>query len=88
VTFPGRYSIGWRTPLQDMTGTSRDTGTKYTQPDVPWVMYFNGNQAFHGAYWHNNFGNQMSAGCVNMPPNLAKKLYDWLPNGADVWIHA
>lgn len=88
VTFTGRYSIGWRTPLQDMSGTSRDTGSKYTQPDVPWVMYFNGNQAFHGAYWHNNFGSQMSAGCVNMPPNLAKKLYDWLPNGADVWIHS
>ncbi|MFS0867779.1 L,D-transpeptidase family protein [Microbacterium sp. 179-B 1A2 NHS] len=88
VTFTGRYSIGWRTPLQDMSGTSRDTGSKYTQPDVPWVMYFNGNQAFHGAYWHDNFGNRMSAGCVNMPPHLAKKLYDWLPNGADVWIHA
>lgn len=88
VTFTGHYSIGWRTPLQDMTGTSRDTGTKYTQPDVPWVMYFNGNQAFHGAYWHNNFGNQMSAGCVNMPPALAKKLYDWMPDGGDVWIHS
>ncbi|MFI8631034.1 L,D-transpeptidase family protein [Microbacterium sp. NPDC077663] len=88
VTFTGRYSIGWRTPLQDMTGTSRDTGTKYTQPDVPWVMYFNGNQAFHGAYWHNNFGNQMSAGCVNMPPALAKQLYDWMPDGGDVWIHS
>lgn len=88
VTFTGRYSIGWRTPLQDMKGTSRDTGSKYTQPDVPWVMYFNGNQAFHGAYWHNNFGSQMSAGCVNMPPPLAKKLYDWMPDGGDVWIHS
>jgi lipoprotein-anchoring transpeptidase ErfK/SrfK len=88
ITYTGRYSIGWRTPLQDMKGTSRDTGSKYTQPDVPWVMYFNGNQAFHGAYWHNNFGSQMSAGCVNMPPALAKQLYDWLPDGGDVWIHA
>ncbi|WP_413354230.1 L,D-transpeptidase family protein [Microbacterium sp. 1P06AB] len=88
ITYQGHYSIGWRTPLQDMKGTSRDTGSKYTQPDVPWVMYFNGNQAFHGAYWHNNFGNQMSAGCVNMPPALAKKLYDWMPDGGDVWIHA
>lgn len=87
-TFTGHYSIGWRTALQDMTGTSRDKGTKYTQPDVPWVMYFNGNQAFHGAYWHNNFGHQMSAGCVNMPPALAKKLYDWMPDGGDVWIHS
>ncbi|WP_394279897.1 L,D-transpeptidase family protein [Microbacterium sp.] len=87
-THTGRYSIGWRLESQDMSGTARDSGLPYTREGVPWVMYFNGNQAFHGAYWHNNFGNQMSAGCVNMPPNLAKKLYDWLPNGGDVWIHS
>jgi len=87
-TIQGRYSIGWRTPSQTMRGTSRDTGTVYEQPNVPWVMYFNGDQAFHGAYWHNNFGNRMSAGCVNMPPALAKKIYDWSPNGTDVWIHS
>jgi len=88
VTFPGRYSIGWKTPSQDMAGTARDSGKKYTQEDVPWVMYFNGNQAFHGAYWHNNFGNVMSAGCVNMPPAKAKVIYDWSPEGTDVWIHS
>ena len=88
VTYQGHYSIGWKTASQDMQGTARDSGNKYTQEDVPWVMYFNGNQAFHGAYWHNNFGNVMSAGCVNMPPSKAKIIYDWSPVGADVWIHA
>ncbi|CAN7195401.1 L,D-transpeptidase family protein [Microbacterium sp. LjRoot45] len=88
VTYQGHYSIGWKTASQDMQGTARDSGKKYTQEDVPWVMYFNGNQAFHGAYWHNNFGNVMSAGCVNMPPAKAKKIYDWSPVGVDVWIHA
>ncbi|MEW2013245.1 MULTISPECIES: L,D-transpeptidase [Microbacterium] len=87
-THTGRYSIGWRLKSQDMSGTARDTGEPYTREGVPWVMYFNGNQAFHGADWHNNFGNQMSAGCVNMPPALAKKLYDWMPDGGDVWIHS
>lgn len=86
-THTGHYSIGWKTSSQTMRGTSRDTGTVYEQPDVPWVMYFNGDQAFHGAYWHNNFGNRMSAGCVNMPPAKAKKIYDWSPEGVDVWIH-
>lgn len=86
-THPGHYSIGWKTSSQTMRGTSRDTGTVYEQPDVPWVMYFNGDQAFHGAYWHNNFGHRMSAGCVNMPPAKAKKIYDWSPVGVDVWIH-
>ncbi|WP_284528269.1 L,D-transpeptidase [Microbacterium sp. T2.11-28] len=88
VTYPGHFSIGWKTASQDMQGTARDSGKKYTQEDVPWVMYFNGNQAFHGAYWHNNFGNVMSAGCVNMPPAKAKMIYDWSPVGVDVWIHA
>lgn len=88
VTYPGHFSIGWKTASQDMQGTARDSGKKYTQEDVPWVMYFNGNQAFHGAYWHNNFGNVMSAGCVNMPPAKAKTIYDWSPVGVDVWIHA
>ncbi len=87
VTYTGNYSIGWKTASQDMKGTARDSGKAYTQKDVPWVMYFNGNQAFHGAYWHNNFGNVMSAGCVNMPPAKAKKIYDWSPEGTDVWIH-
>ena len=86
-TYHGHYSIGWKTSLQTMRGVSRDTGTPYEQPDVPWVMYFNGNQAFHGAYWHNNFGHRMSAGCVNMPPAKAKRIYDWSPVGVDVWIH-
>ncbi len=86
-THTGNYRIGWKTSSQTMRGTSRDTGTVYEQPDVPWVMYFNGDQAFHGAYWHNNFGHRMSAGCVNMPPAKAKKIYDWSPEGVDVWIH-
>lgn len=86
-THTGSYRIGWKTSSQTMRGTSRDTGTVYEQPDVPWVMYFNGDQAFHGAYWHNNFGHRMSAGCVNMPPAKAKKIYDWSPEGVDVWIH-
>ena len=56
-------------------------------PNVAWVMYFNGDQGFHGAYWHNNFGHQMSHGCVNMPDWRAKVIYDWAPTGTDVWIH-
>ena len=28
----------------------------YYTPDVPWVMYYNGDEALHGAYWHDNFG--------------------------------
>ncbi len=43
-------------------------------------MYFNGDEALHGAYWHNNFGNRMSHGCVNMPIDVAEFVYDWAPD--------
>jgi hypothetical protein len=52
----------------------------YTLPGVPWTIFFGDigiGVAFHGAYWHNNFGVPMSAGCVNMRPQEAKWLFRW-----------
>ena len=59
----------------------------YEVPNVPWIMYYYGGEALHGVYWHNDFGNPRSHGCVGMPNYRAKEIYDWLPNGGDVWIH-
>ena len=51
----------------------------YELPGVPWVSYFHKwGVAFHGTYWHDNFGNEMSHGCVNMRPDEAKWLFRWL----------
>jgi lipoprotein-anchoring transpeptidase ErfK/SrfK len=83
----GRYRIGWKTPVQTMRGTAADSGVVYEQPDVRWAMYFNGDQAFHGVYWHSNWGSRMSAGCVGMPNSRAEQIYTWAPEGTDVWIH-
>ena len=61
----------------------------YGVPDVPNVMYFNLEaEALHGAYWHNNFGQKMSHGCVNLPVDVAAFLYGWAPLGTQVWVHA
>jgi hypothetical protein len=52
----------------------------YTLPGVPWTIFFGDmgiGVAFHGAYWHNNYGVPMSAGCVNMRPEDAKWLFRW-----------
>lgn len=63
----------------------------YSIQDVPWIMYFHGGIALHGAFWHSAFGHQHSHGCVNLTPYDAKKLFMWtgprLPEG---WhgIHA
>jgi lipoprotein-anchoring transpeptidase ErfK/SrfK len=59
----------------------------YCTKDVPWVTYFAPDVGFHGAYWHNNFGNPMSHGCVNMPVSQAKFVFDWAPNGTEVAVH-
>ena len=61
----------------------------YGVPDVPNVMYFDLDaEALHGAYWHNNFGQKMSHGCVNLPMEVAAFLYGWAPLGTQVWVHA
>ena len=57
----------------------------YSIEDVPWIMYFNGSYALHGAFWHSAFGHERSHGCVNMTPHDAKELFAWagptLPQG-------
>jgi hypothetical protein len=49
----------------------------YSIEDVPWIMYFNGSYALHGAFWHSAFGHERSHGCVNMTPHDAKELFGW-----------
>jgi lipoprotein-anchoring transpeptidase ErfK/SrfK len=57
----------------------------YSIEDVPYVMYFEGSYALHGAFWHSNFGREQSHGCVNLAPHDAKRLFFWteplLPQG-------
>jgi hypothetical protein len=70
-------------------GSGTEVGqTPYVVKDVPHVMYFNLDaEALHGAYWHHNFGNKMSHGCVNLPLDFATWLYGWAPLGTEVWVH-
>jgi L,D-transpeptidase catalytic domain len=54
--------------------------------DVPWVMYFKGGYALHGAYWHDDFGRMRSHGCVNLSPIDARYTFEWsLPNVPEHW---
>ena len=78
-------AVGARTPE---AGETPPAGERYVVEDVPHVMYFNLEaEALHGAYWHNNFGQQMSHGCVNLPLDVAAFLYGWAPLGTEVWVH-
>lgn len=47
-------------------------------PGVPWVSYITeSGVAFHGTYWHNDFGKPRSHGCINIPSQAAKWIYRW-----------
>lgn len=76
-TVTGTFRIRLKTRSQTMTGGSQAQGDYYYLPNVQWVQYFYEDYAFHGAYWHNNFGRPMSHGCVNMTNEDAKWLFDW-----------
>jgi lipoprotein-anchoring transpeptidase ErfK/SrfK len=50
----------------------------YDLPGVPWICYITEKGvAFHGTYWHNDFGRPRSHGCINLTPAAAKWIYRW-----------
>ncbi|MBE3143829.1 MAG: L,D-transpeptidase [Planctomycetes bacterium] len=54
------------------------TGGGYDLPGVSWTSLFDGNGvAIHSTFWHNNFGEEMSHGCVNAAPEDAKWVFRW-----------
>ena len=70
----------WRIREKHITTTMDGDGSAagdlpYSIEDVPYVMYFFRSYATHGAFWHANFGAQMSHGCVNLAPLDAKYLF-------------
>lgn len=76
----GQFNIMSKMPVRHMgDGQLTSDINAYELPGVPWVSYFHETGvAFHGTYWHDNFGNEMSHGCVNMRPDEAKWLFRWL----------
>jgi lipoprotein-anchoring transpeptidase ErfK/SrfK len=75
----GRFRIGNKMPSRHMgDGEIVSTISDYELLGVPWVCYFHETgAAFHGTYWHDNFGRKMSHGCINMRNQDAKWLYLW-----------
>ncbi len=85
-TVVGTYRVYAKYVTAKMEG-GQGTSEYYYIPDVPYTMYFYGGYALHGAYWHNNFGHPMSHGCVNLPVDVAKWMFDWAPIGTMVVTH-
>lgn len=84
-TVTGMFRVWLRFESQTMDGAL--LGYDYYLENVPYVMYFFEDYALHGAFWHNNFGYQMSHGCVNLSPSDAGWLYSWSEYGTVVNVH-
>jgi lipoprotein-anchoring transpeptidase ErfK/SrfK len=90
-TVTGTYRIRTKVQSQTMTGGNRAAGNYYDLDNVQWVQYFYEDYSFHGTYWHKNFGQPMSHGCLNMTISDAKWLFDWADpqwDGQSVWYRS
>jgi lipoprotein-anchoring transpeptidase ErfK/SrfK len=84
----GDFKIFRKTPSRYMQGPiPRVSSQVYDLPGVPWNLYFTSQgDVIHGAYWHDHFGKPWSHGCVNLPSQIAKKLYLWADIGTLVHV--
>lgn len=76
----GTFHIQSKMPSKHMgDGNLTSDIFAYEIPGVPWTCFFEPKTgvAFHGTYWHHNFGIPMSHGCVNMKTEEAKWLFRW-----------
>jgi lipoprotein-anchoring transpeptidase ErfK/SrfK len=72
----GRFPI-WR-KLVSLHMSGGTTGGGWDLPGIGWVSLFVGSGvAIHSTYWHNNFGEPMSNGCVNAMPEDARWVFRW-----------
>jgi lipoprotein-anchoring transpeptidase ErfK/SrfK len=79
ITPLGNFYVSLKMPVRHMGGGQVTADPlAYELPGVSWVSYFyKTGVAFHGCYWHDNYGIEMSHGCVNMRSEEAKWVFRW-----------
>ena len=94
ATDTGSFRVVSHVRSQTMTGCAMEKpdcspSEQYVRDNVQWVMYFNGDQAFHGVDWNSNYltGTPSSNGCVGMSVARAKQLYDFAAQGTEISIY-
>ncbi|MBI2393380.1 MAG: L,D-transpeptidase [Deltaproteobacteria bacterium] len=84
------------------TMDSNQPEAEFELRDVPYIQYFKDGYALHAAYWHDQFGQPRSHGCINLAPLDARWMFHFtkpeLPTGwhgvmkaltgTIVWVHA
>lgn len=69
--------VTWRKSISiHMAAGTVDAG--YDTPGVSWSTFFVGTGvAIHSTYWHNQYGEKRSHGCINCRPEDAKWIFRW-----------
>ncbi|MBI4702853.1 MAG: L,D-transpeptidase [Deltaproteobacteria bacterium] len=70
----GEYSINGKFLTATMVSSTVQT---LVHAEVQYTQNFTGPHALHGAYWHDDWGEKKSGGCVNLSPIDAKWLFAW-----------
>lgn len=84
----GEFSVLNKIPVKHYGGVGFDF------PNTLYNLFFtnrgrwNWNYYIHGAYWHDNWGQPMSHGCINVAYDPMERLYWWAQIGTPVKIEA
>jgi peptidoglycan hydrolase-like protein with peptidoglycan-binding domain len=84
-TQTGTFAVFEHLPSTTMSGLNPD-GTKYHDPGILWVSYFNGGDALH-EFVRGSYGFPQSLGCVEQPDAEAAKVYPFTPIGTIVQVN-
>lgn len=72
----GKHKITRKFISLQMSGGT--TGAPYDLPGIGWsIIFATGGVAIHSTFWHQNYGDPMSHGCVNVAPEDAKWIFRW-----------
>lgn len=90
----GIFKIWAKVRSQKMSGGSKELGTYYYLPNVPYILFFYNENipkkvgySIHGTYWHSNFGTPMSHGCINMKTPEAEQIYNFADKDTPIIIY-
>jgi len=85
VTPVGAHEVLAKLPFVDYTWSyGEGNPNNYSLGLVPWNLRIYPHVYIHYAYWHNNFGNPMSHGCINVSLTDMMWIYDWSEVGTPV----
>ena len=88
----GIFQLVSKTSPKTLRGPKKADGSYEWESDVTYWMPFNGGIGLHDATWRSSFGgtiykNSGSHGCVNLPFDVAKKIYNNIEVGTPIIVY-